>query len=344
MPNHHGARTTFDAASRLLTIGSGDGLRVLTAEGFAPGSRTALAPPERQAARFRAFSLLRDATRHELTGSSADALERAAKAVAEARTAGDESLTEWASRVHGRLAIQAGRLAAGERELAALAESSDTGPNVAWELGRALHLAGDLAGSARWYRWGLARAESGGQGRQPYEFLEGLLFALAEGERWDDAEQAVDRFEAAIHEASIAASYRGFVLWRRGAPDARLPKEAREGNDLVRYWALETRLAAGEPLDLLSRELEAERRAASETPTLLLSLSAEIEARRGNLPLALERASRAFTEVKAARARHPWARAHAPLLAERLATLAKRAGRSDLLSAAREGAAAIRSR
>lgn len=81
--------------------------------------------------------------------------------------------------------------------------------------------------------------------------------------------------------------------------------------------------------------LAAERRASSDSQPLLLSLSSEIEARRGNVAVALGNASRAFRECEAARARHPWARAHAALLADRLAKLAERAGRKDLVREAR---------
>ena len=327
---------SFDPASRLLTIGSGAGGRVLTAEGFLPGSHGAGTPSERQAARLRAFSLLRDASQREVTGFPLEALALAGNAVAEARAAGDDSLSEWCARVRGRLAIAAGRRAEGGKELAALAESSDTGATIAWELARALHLAGETRGSVRWYRWGLSRIQDGGVGRSPYELLEGLLFVLVEEERWEEAERAVDQFDVAFLQTAAATTYRGFLAWRRGSPGSPFDRDATKGaNDLVRYWALEIRLASGEPLDALARDLEAERRAASDSQTLLLSLSSEIEARRGDLASALEQASRAFREVKAARARHPWARAHSGLLADRLARLAGKAGRKDLVREAR---------
>ena len=328
--NPHETRVTFDPASRLLTLGSGPGRWVLTAAGFDPGSRGAGGDAERQGARNRAYSLLREAFRREAMALPAEALDLARQAVDEARASGDGPLTEWATRVKGRLAIEAGRRDDGEKELAALAGTSDAAPNIAWELARALHLAGDLRGSVRWYAWGLARAGSTTQGRSAYEFLEGELFALVEGARWQEAGQAVDRFEAASGESRLAALYRGFLRWRKGERPDLLPVIADSSADFERYWALEARLANGQPLDALARDVEAERAAASDTRSLLLSLSSEIEARRGNLALALEQATQAWNEVQAARAREPWARAHAAVVAERLARLAGKAGQPGL--------------
>ena len=147
---------------------------------------------------------------------------------------------------------------------------------------------------------------------------------------WRDAEEAVTRFESAFPEPLHPAICRAFLLWRRGGRPDPLPEGTQHGNDLVRYWALEVRLASGESLDALARDLATERKAASDTGPLLLSLSSEIEARRGNLDAALAQATAAWSEIRAARLRQPWARAHAPVVAERLARLAEKAGRPDL--------------
>lgn len=334
-------RAWFDPASRLLTVRTGATSTVLTADGFAPGKGMRASPSERQAARNRAYTLLQDANQREETGFPAESLELARQAVAEARAAGDEPLTEWACRFAGRIAILAGREAEGEAELSALLPTSEAAPDIAWELARALHLAGETGKSARWNAWGLSRVRDLGAGRSPYEFLEGQLFALVEAGLWAEAEQAVDRFEAAFPGAAKPEIYRGFLRWRRGERADLLPDSTRIGDDFGKYWALEIRLALGEPLDALARDLAIERRAASDTGSLLLSLSAEVEARRGNLDEALTQATKAWSEVRAARSRQPWARAHAPVVAERLARLAEKAGRPEL---AREVRAAIRTK
>jgi tRNA A-37 threonylcarbamoyl transferase component Bud32 len=338
-PHLTDVRASFDPASRLLTLLGGAANRVLTADGFAPGGAMKATAPERQAARNRAYALLRDAGQREETGFALDALALARQAVEDAVAAGDEPLTEWARRVAGRMAILAGRASEGEEELSALLATSEAAPDIAYEMARAFHLSGDAARGARWYGWGLSRVRAQGAGRAPNQFLEGQLFALVEDGSWADAEQALDRFEAAFPQSSQTPVYRGFLRWRRGERTDLLPEETRIGDDFGKYWALEVRLASGEPLNTLARDLAAERTAASDARSLLLSLSSEVEARRGNLEAALAQATTAWSEVRGARSRHPWARAHAPVVAERLARLAGKAGRADL---ARETRAAAR--
>jgi tRNA A-37 threonylcarbamoyl transferase component Bud32 len=328
-------QASFDPVSRLLTLPGEPASRVLTAEGFAPGGTAGPTPSERQASRNRAYALLRDAGQREETGFAGDGLALARQAVAQAVAAGDGPLTEWARRVAGRIAILAERASEGEEELTALLATSEAAPDIAYEMARAFHLAGDPGKSARWYAWGLSRVRDQGAGRTPYQFLEGQLFALVEGSSWAEAEQALDRFEAAFPMSRQAPVYRGFLSWRRGERTDLLPDETREGNDFGKYWALEIRLASGESLDTLARDLTAERAAASDARSLLLSLSSEFEARRGNVEAALAQATTAWREVRSARTHHPWARAHAPVVAGRLARLAGKAGRPDL---AREAA------
>lgn len=329
---------SFDPVSRFLTLLEGPASRVLTADGFAPGGTAKATVPERQAARSRAYALLRDAVQREETGFAEDGLALARQAVAEAVAAGDEPLAEWARRVAGRIAILASQASEGEEELSALLATSEAAPDIAYEMARAFHLAGDPGKSAYWYAWGLSRVRAQRAGRVPNQFLEGQLFALVEEGSWAEAEQALDRFEAAFPQSPQTPVYRGFLRWRRGERTDLLPEGTRIGDDFGKYWALEIRLASGEPLDTLTPDLAAERAAASDARSLLLSLSSEVEARRGNLEAALAQATTAWSEVRAARSRHPWARAHAPVVAERLAKLAGKAGRLDL---AREAALAL---
>ncbi len=330
---------SFDSVSRLLTLLGGTAKRVLTADGFAPGGTVSATAPERQAARNRAYALLRDAGQREETGFAGDGLVLARQAVAEAVAAGDEPLAEWARRAAGRIAILAGRASEGEEELSGLLSTSEAAPDIAYETARAFHLAGDPGKSARWYGWGLSRVRAQGAGRVPNQFLEGQLFALVEAGSWAEAEQALDRFEAAFPQSPQTPVYRGFLRWRRGERTDLLPDETRIGDDFGKYWALEIRLASGESVGTLAPDLDAERAGASDARSLLLSLSSEVEARRGNLEAALAQATTAWGEVRAARSRHPWARAHAPVVAERLIRLAEKAGRAEL---ARETRAAAR--
>jgi tRNA A-37 threonylcarbamoyl transferase component Bud32 len=333
--HHSGDLASFDPASRLLTLQTGSSSRVLTAEGFDPGGRSRVPAVERQASRNRAYALLQDAVQREETGFAADALLLTREAIHEAAAAGDDPLLEWARRVSGRIAILAGRTDEGEKEFSALLEGSEATPDIAFELARALHLAGETARSARWYGWGLSRVRGQLAGRTAYEFLEGQLFALVEAERWRDAEEAITRNESAFPGQLYPANFRAFLLWRRGGRPDPLPEGTQFANDLVRYWALEVRLTAGKALDTLAADVATERKISSDTGPLLLSLSAEIEARRGNLDAALAQATTAWTEIRSACLRQPWARAHAPVVAERLARLAEKAGRPDLAREAR---------
>jgi hypothetical protein len=329
---------SFDPASRLLTLRAGAATRVLTADGFAPGREPRDSGPDRQAARFRAYALLRDAVQREETGFASDALAPARRAIEEARAAADDYLVEWAHRVAGRIAIRAGRASEGEKELSDLLSTSEAAAEIAYEMARAFHFAGETARSARWYSWGISRVRENAAGRSNFEFLEGQVFVLAEARRWAEAEEAIARFSEAFPGTGFPATYRAFLLWRRGGRPVIAPGEVMHAEDLGRYWRLEFRLDAGEGLEILSRDLAAERAVASETHPLLLSLSAEIEARRGNLEGALEQASAAWSEVRAARLRQTWARAHASFVAGRLARIAERAGRPDV---AREARAAL---
>ncbi len=326
-----GDLASFDPVSRLLTLGWGTASRVLTADGFAPGGGSPLSPPERQAARNRCYALLRDAVQREETGFAVDGLPLARQAVAEAGAAGDDFLSEWARRVSGRIAILAGRGAEGEKDLETLLDTSEAAPEIAYDMAYAFHLFGDTGRSARWYSWGLSRSRVGRAGRTPNEFLEGQLFALVEAERWTEAEDAISQYDSAFPGLPFPQAYRTFLAWRRGGRPPLIPEEATKGaDDIRRYWALEARLAAGEELEPLARDLASERTTASTTAPLLLSLSAEIEARHGNLGAALTQATTAWNEVRAARVRQPWARAHLPVVADRLARIAAKAGRPDL--------------
>lgn len=93
------------------------------------------------------------------------------------------------------------RLPFGDRPVPRLETDGQYGLKAVDDSGRVLWNRADIRGSeaATVVRTGAAGP------RVAALVVPGLLFALAEGERWDEAEEAVDRFDAAVRDASLAA-------------------------------------------------------------------------------------------------------------------------------------------
>lgn len=332
-----GSDVSLDTARRAIAVPlAGGGTFELGLDGFERGTRSA-DPAARAATRERAYARLRDVSRLAGGGRRDGAVEAARDALALAEAAADRSLGDWARRVLGRSLAMAGR----REEAAALFEEAarepQSGRDAAFDAATAFHLHGDLPLAVEWYRRGLTPGGEAEYGRLKYEFLEGLLFALAEMGRPDVARQEIERFEAASLQTGAAdlGMYRAFVAWRSGGALPRVPAQPATQTDLARYWALEIGLASGrEPAALLPLVREDAARA-SETRGLLRSLEGELLRRTGRKEEALAVTREAFEKVRVGRERAVSDRAHFDLVAERYALAAEGAGRPDEAAKAR---------
>jgi hypothetical protein len=200
---------------------------------------------------------------------------------------------------------------------------SDERSSIAFDAGKAFHLQGGLERAADWYRRGLGPGGSYARGRVKTEFLQGLVLALGELERWGDIDLEIERFVAAYpHQENEALLLRGYASWRRGfVPDVENLAVGTSGNDLDRYLLLEYRNARREPEDVLLGAVRAELGRSSDSTPMLLSLEAELLGRLGRSEEARAAATRGRELAGAAKAEDFVVRAFFDLIAERYARL-----------------------
>lgn len=96
---------------------------------------------------------------------------------------------------------------------------------VALDAARACHLAGAVPEAVAWYRTGLSR--SGAAARPVEELASGLVLALGELGRWDEALLELDRIEGTHPELGLDTSpeRRFILLHRNGRLDAAALRE-----------------------------------------------------------------------------------------------------------------------
>lgn len=313
----------------------------LTFDGFDAGIASDLPAGERNRTRNDAYVRLREAVRLIPGGFVAEALAEVRAAHALAVRAGDPLLADWIERQRGRALIAGGQIAEAESVFAALAQRTATPADLAFEAGRDFHLAGYLPQAIDWYRRGLGRGAMSNVGRIKWEFVEGMVLALGEMNRWRDAMTEINRVEASYGDIANPHWYRRYVEWRNGTLPVAEDLSA-GSHDLYRYWALEIDLMrGGDPARLLA---EVDRRMAriSSARSLFLSLRAEVLARQGKVGEALQVARTAYLTASADRIRETEARSHFDLIAERYARLADRAGLPAEASSARREVARTR--
>jgi hypothetical protein len=343
---HSAIDVAVDAARRAIHItGQGDG-RELGFDGFAAGS-IAAAGVDRRERRESAYRELRQVERTSAAGSHASALAAAARGVEAAGAAGDPLLGEWTRRVEARALAAAGRVADADRRFEAVAAESGRISEIAWDAGRAFHLAGELERALAWYQRIYEAGASEAQGRGKWEFIEAIVLVLGEQGRWREAPAEVERFQRAygIDGELMGDYYAAYAELRAGAVP-RLPTRPRIAHpDLLRYWALELRRAAGEadPAALLE-DVRTERERSSECRPLVRSLEGELLADLGRSGEALAAAREALGGVRFELARSTYARAHFDLVTERFAARARALGRGEEAAAAEAQLRAWRSR
>lgn len=327
LPAGHGFITaSVDPARRRVSITYSDGrVESVGFDGFPVGTyRAPLADRERS--RRSAFGDLREAGRLSSGGFESDAIAVGDKAVRDAEVSEDPYLIDWARRTYALILTRAGRLDEAERVYQAGWHSSSSPSEVAFDAGRAFHLAGALDRAVSWYNQGLGLHASSESGRGRYEFLEGEVLALGELKRWDDALAAIRRFEESFREAPYPQAFRNYIQWRSGEPTDSITPISGGTTDLVRYWNLELLNQKGAPPAGLLDSIDEERRHSSGN-TLLLSLRGEVLARLGRLQEAYADARKAFEAALVDRQSDTAIRAHFVLITARYARLARAIGR-----------------
>jgi len=316
-----------DPASRALTLRYIHGLSfVVGFDGFPAGPPTRLRPPQRQQARDESYRHLREAERLASADDPAAAVAEADGALQEAVRASDARLVDWIRRVRARLLVDAGSVQEGEASFEALRRSSEAASDIAYDAGKALHLAGYLERAISWYQAGLKQGGDGDEGRGKWEYLEGEVLALSELKRFDEALSEVDRF-ANIYPLpdNFRQFFRQYLHWAAGAPPAWTRVPLVQGDpDFMRYWDLEFRWADRESEKTLLPDVERELLRSSETLPQLLSLKSEILYRRGRFPEARRLALEAYETAKLQRKVLTGVRAHFSLIASRALRLARK--------------------
>jgi tRNA A-37 threonylcarbamoyl transferase component Bud32 len=313
-----------DEASRSFLLGSPGSALVVGFDGFlrdAPGSSpsASIAPPQRAAAREEAYRRTAEAQRLLDAGDPGQAVAETELAARAARRAADPMLLEWAERLRGQALALSHRTAEAQAHFASLVAQATSPTDVAYDAARAFHLAGDLPRAVDWYRRGFGRDRVRGRGRGREELIEGLVLALGELGRWQEAQEATLRYSTGESvRTSVCAAW---VAWRRGRAIA--PTGAGDGSpDFDHYLDLEIRHAAGADGEPFLADIRRARQASSTTKPLLRSLEAEVLAGLGRTRESADLARRAWEETRVERARSVVIRGHADLVRARFERLA----------------------
>ncbi|MCB1008033.1 MAG: serine/threonine protein kinase, partial [Acidobacteria bacterium] len=218
------------------------------------------APPfdtRRMAAHRDAWLAARETLRLFDTGATPEAGAWIARGLAEATAAGTPHLAVWFRHARLLAAAAAGDDATVDQDLeTTLAGEPETASELAYRLGRIWHGRGELDRAVAAYRRG--RASPGyAAGRGPFEYLEGIVLALIEAGRPEEALAEARAAEGPLSDSPIhAALYVEFARWRLGErPDASRVQGGLNAPDLHRYWKLEFELAddGARASELLSR-------------------------------------------------------------------------------------------
>lgn len=239
-----------------------------------------LARPEdkRGRAERSAWAEIAEAMRLAEMGSWANAVLAAERGVDAAKAAGDDLLTEAAGRLRAKALIGGGRLDDGEAALARLAERSQFSSEIAFDAALALHLSGKLDRAVSWYERGLELGDADRGAMNRYFYLEGIVFAFVEQQRWREAEGAVDRFVVAFPQLdSWAELLREWVFTRSGRKPFPAPQARRVfATDAQHYLDLERSWGAGTDAEKTLLRIEQELAQTSYCRGALLSLKGAI--------------------------------------------------------------------
>jgi hypothetical protein len=126
----------------------------------------------------------------------------------------------------------------------------------------------------------------------------GLVLALGEEGRWEDAAIELDRFETSSPERRVLVlPLRGYVAWRTGRRPP-LWKDHEGEADAPRLWHLEARRVRGEEPAALLADLDRIARETTEVGPLFDSLRGELLAALGREEEAREAAAEALAGAR----------------------------------------------
>ncbi|MFA6955061.1 MAG: serine/threonine-protein kinase [Thermoanaerobaculia bacterium] len=317
-----------NSARRILRFGCGsDGTFELGYDGFLAGSRSALGPEARVAARQAAYDELRNALRTGTMGALDRAISLAKEAHARAVAANDVPLAEWISTNEAILLARAGRAGEAQSLFEALAVSSDAPSEICWQAAIVFEQQGDLDRAARFHRRGLEEGTKGvWRGRIASDHLESLLLVLAQRERWDEARADLARYEATYPEnLGNMQRVRAYIDWRSGVPNGTPLTINVSRPELFNYCVFEARWAQGVPdAGAFLREMNDFRKLKPAPAYLYESLEAEVLAASGRTSEAKALAAKALAETIAASKDESIARAHLRLVQRRSEAIARR--------------------
>lgn len=279
---------------------------------------------ERRAARYRAYGHLRELIRSANSGLFTSAIRESEASMEDAKAASDTILEECILRLRSDAFIQSGDTSAAEKILGGLWSTSENAPEIANNAAVAYHLRGDLARAVDWYWRAIRGGGAAAIGRSKAHSLTGLLLALGEMERWDQAKDVMDRYESFY--SGDARLWRQVIAWRTTGRAEAVPVHSLN-TDSWRYWGLELRAAAGEDPAAVARAVAAEYPELSHPAGLFKSLEAEMLERSGRSAEALVKAEEAWRETRLEREKDIFARAHFDLVTERWARMAEKAGK-----------------
>jgi hypothetical protein len=320
-----------DNATRSVIIDLADGPPArLDAWGFEAGTSASAADASmRGAARTQAYETLRSALRLEQTGFKESALQMIDDAVAAADRARDVPLGVWCRRVRVRMTITAGRGAVVEPLLRDVMTRFQSPADACWDAATAFQLHGEPLTAARWYREGLHKLTDSRRGRTPSDFLEGLVFALAQAKHWGEAERAVTTFRRAFPVViGDTDTYVTWVRWRSTGTFPKTLKEPDDKTDFPRYVALESQAAdpANEPARIIERIDAALPTFSGIYAPAARSLKAVLLSRAGKRADARALATAALADAKALWNEEADARVHTQVIEERVRMLNPQGG------------------
>ncbi|RMH16378.1 MAG: hypothetical protein D6696_18285 [Acidobacteria bacterium] len=212
-------------------------------------------------------------------------------------------------------------------------------PNVAYDAGRAMYLAGDPERAASWFERSLGHGSTAGVARGQWEMLVGLVLARLESGDFVAARDEVERFQLAYGPALYLEILRSWIDFRAGVPEVVLSPDPEDEPiaDVFRYWHLELRRAAGEdPAAVLADVELGLARTSEESQELLHLLAAELLLALDRPRAAFDAARGAFRRLWLDARRFETARAHLDLAVARYARAARAAGLEAEARAAEE--------
>lgn len=318
------AALSYDDKRRLISVAMSGRTIDVTMNGFLANESSTLDARLRNARRRAAYAAYRESKRLFAIGAVDESLAEITKAVGEASLANEAILVEVMQRAQAVLLVRSGHPTEGETLFQSIWRTSENASEIAYDAGVAYHLHGDLDRALSWYERGMGKGASTGTGKSKHEFVQAIVLVLAEGRRWSEAADAVERYRAAyVSNTAEAAIYDEYLRWRRGESprldDVYLTWYA---TDINRYWILEFRMARGDKVSDLLAIVEKEVNAASQPQCIWRALHAELLWRLGRKSDAAAEASRAMDALKIERTIAIIARAHADIVQERFTRIA----------------------